>query len=70
MDINIENTNTNSTIINNIINNKKERGRPKLTEEQKAIQKEKRKEYQRIYKIKNKEQLKEKRDEYISKNKQ
>jgi hypothetical protein len=39
-----------------------------VTEEEKAIQLEKRKEYQRRYKIENKEQLKHKRDEYISKN--
>ncbi len=43
-------------------------GRPKLTEEEKILQKQKRKEYQRKYRIDNKEQLKEKRVEYINKN--
>ena len=52
--------------INTIV--KKSKGRPKLTDEQKLLQIEKRKQYQRNYRIEKKEQLKEKRDKYINKN--
>ncbi len=54
--------------MNNLNLTKKPKGRPKLTNEEKILQLEKRKEYQRNYRIQNKEEISKKYIEYVNNN--